>query len=234
VWHQPEFVNVVIKPNSLVLIWFKHSKKKPYIVIPQAWSMKLLDSFQIKNSIIFNPTYLAEVIEEFFSSHGLKNVFVSIALADNLIWERCCWISQEQPTTDHLDHSARTLVWNYAHLMTDLEQKKHCFYLFGIAREVLFQYQLLALKVPFNCCTITSKNRSLLYVASLLNQPPTSHTGYDDVTMVTDHCMKFIDTYGSEKLFDASKSFYDFFQNEKEAVITSLGLFLLGSHHELR
>lgn len=232
-WNQEEFVTLMIQPNVLLLSCFQQSKKDPTKVVHKAWEVKNLDCLQIEHGIIFNPTHVTEIIAEFLKKNRLKNCFVSIGLSETMVWERCCWILQEQPTSDHLCHEARTLVWNYTQLSRSESSDKKLFYLFGIAREIVFQYQLLALNVPFNCSTITSKNRALLYALSWFNRLmlPVSFSG--TVEQLRDHCLTAFEGYDYKKIVEGSDNFYEFLNEEKEAAIASLGLLLLGKNYEL-
>jgi hypothetical protein len=229
-----EFITIVLYPNELVVSWFQQSKNSLKI-IPKAWEVSNLDSLQIERGIIFNPTVVAEFITQFFKKNNLKKCFVSVGLADTLLWEHCCWIIQERPTIDHLPYEARTLVWNYAQLWSDENSYKKLFYLFGLPREILFQYQLLSLRVPFHCCTITAKNRALLYAISAIyrvNIAPDFFSG--NLEHLSNYCLELFDRLGYEKIFEKSDIFYQFLQEHKESMIASLGLFLLGKNYELQ
>lgn len=235
-WCLGEFVNIVLYPNALVLSCFQQSKKNALKINPKAWEVQNLDSLQIEHGIIFNPTVVTEIILEFFKKNKLKNCFVSFALSDTMIWESCCWILQEKPTSDHLPYEAKTLVWNYMQLWSNEHSNKKLFYVFGLTREVLFQYQLLALKVPFNCNTITSKNRALLHAISALNQLKISPDIFSGtLEQISDYCLAAFDLCDYKNIFmDGSDDFYTFLQEEKESMLISLGLFLLGKNYELR
>lgn len=230
-----EFVTILIQPDSLLLFWFQNSLHKKSLFIPKAWKSKQLDSLQVNQSVIFNPTFLKSVIEDFLIVNNLKNAYIALGLSNTMIWEYCYISFKEQPTSDSFSNALPSLIWNYAHLGKN-DFQENFFYLFGITREILFQYQLLALSVPFNCSTITSHNRALLYVMSFFEQPIFKTTGFPNtINQLSDHCMHVFDCFGHEEFFvDTSESFCDFFKKEKEAILASLGLFLLGKQYELQ
>lgn len=202
--------------------------------MPQAWSITPLDAFQVNHTVIFNPTFISQVVTDFLKKNGILNAFVSIGLSEAMIWEHCCWTEKEQPMEHALAHQGRPLIWNYVYVSSNEDKSQHLFYLFGLSREVLFQYQLLALTIPFNCRTITSKNRALLHATN--ENIPLLYTNEipEQVSLLAKHCLKKIDTFDYKDLFEASEQFYEFLIEEKEAVFASLGLFLLGKSYELQ
>lgn len=235
-WDTGDGVTLLIGADSLLLFWFSSSKKSLLPAVPRAWDLKFYDSYQGNYSAIFNPTFLALVLTEFLKQHAIKNPFICIGLGDTMIWEQCCWLAKEQPTCHDMKSPLRTLIWNYAHIGSRNDKTEHFFYLFGLTREVLFQYQLLALNIPFSCRTITAKNRALLYVPCTHSQGALSFDTLvsDQIQVVTNHCLAALEGHGYNNFFEASQPFYDFFVKEKDAVIASLGLFLLGKNYEFQ
>lgn len=224
-WGRSELVTIIIKPTALCIQWFEQSQKKR--IIPRAWLMKPLDTLQVEDAVIFNLTFLVQTIAEFLKEHGLKNAFVNVGLAQGMVDEALWWRSQKDFTVD--DIAEQGLVWNYTHVVSDDDAHKHLFYKFGVAREILFQYQLLALQVPCRILCITSKKRALLHAISSLQQTSLSPTLFsDDLMNFSSCCTTVLDLFGYETIFEAPPSFKDFFEEEKEVVGAALGLFLLG------
>ncbi len=230
-WWRDNYVTIIIGNSSLLIMWLG---KASNVFIPKAWAVKSLGLNQINQSIIFNLTHLSEIISDFLQAHKLKNPYVSLAFAENHIWEDCRWHTADEPPHDPA--IAQKVIWNYAPLYANYQEQKHFFYLFGLRREILFQYQLLALKVPFHCCTITSKNRALLYMLSFLNQPLADQhiKQIKTVQELASYCNTLCNAYGSDALFEPNAHFSQLFSKEKELILASAGLFLLGTHHELQ
>lgn len=208
--------------------------KSGNLFIPKAWRLQQLALNQINQSIIFNLTHLSDIIAEFLQVHKLKNPYVCLAFAQNHIWDDCRWYSIDEPIHNH--SIAKTVVWNYTPVYNNYDEQKHLFYLFGLRREILFQYQLLALKVPFYCCTITAKNRALLYLLNFLNHPLSVDTLAQITTTqeLSEYCSNVCNEYQYHTLFEPSELFSHLFSQEKELILASLGLLLLGVHHELQ
>jgi hypothetical protein len=205
--------------------WFEQSPKK--LLIPRAWAVKPLDAMQAEGPVIFNLTFFVQAISEFLQAHNLKNAFMSIGLAEGMLWEQLRWVENRNPALQEVVSSQDALVWNYTHVVSNEYADKHPFYMFGVAREILFQYQLLALQVPCNIICITSKKRALLH-AIALNQISLSPTLSDELELFSRCCATMLDLFDYEAVFENSSHFKTFFEEEKEAVCAALGLFLLG------
>ncbi len=234
-WNQGEYVTLLLQPTSLFLCWFNQSKDKAFVFVPHAWHIEPLDCLQVEQGTIYNPTFLAQIIAQFLATHSIKNPIICIGLNQKMVWERCVWIENEHPTSDEIAHEARSLIWNYTYLGKNQSYQKHLFYLFGIAREILFQYQLLALQVPFTCSTITTATRALMHTTSCVQQLDHFNFSTVELSEITQHCIQFFDAYNAEQLFETSSSkFFELFQKEKSMLLASIGLFLLGKSYELQ
>lgn len=224
-WSRSKLVTVVIQPSALYMQWFEESPKK--LLIPRAWDIQSLDALQVEGSIVFNLTFFVQTLAGFLKKHALKNAFVSIGLGQGMVWEQLRWATNRNPNFDEGEQHA--LTWNSVHVVSDEDVSNHLFYLFGSAREVLFQYQLLAFQVPCKILCITSQKRALLHVTSFLHQTTLPSPLFsDELSQLSPCCTALLDLFGYETLFEDSLSFKEFFQHEKEAVYAALGLFLLG------
>lgn len=235
---QKEFVTLVIQSNALMLYWLQQPKKNSGMFFPKAWAMHSLDYLQAEKPIIFNLTFFQKVIADFLQKNKIHNAFIAVGVSGTILWEQCSWVKfDEQPSIKNFFSQPNTLIWDYIFLQRNEYSHEQLFYLFGIVREVLFQYQLLALSVPFNCAVITSGNFALLYALSMIAQKPLqSHQGaFDNPERITTYCLDFFEQHGYQKLFgDDSVQFYDFYKQQKEAILTAVGLFLLGKNNAFR
>ncbi len=124
------------------------------------FDLRAYRTIPIKDSIyktmIYNSSFLEQQIQSFIVTYRLENAFFSLCIADNHIEERLVKLKKSSPTTTDFAHlGLHKLVWDYSYLYAH-EQGEFVFAVSGIKRELLFQYQLLALSLGINLITLTT------------------------------------------------------------------------------
>lgn len=163
-----------------------------------------LSRSEVYAGIIFNQTNLKKSIRNFLHKHSLLHAFVALGLQGTLLREEIICIEHNGDVPiDIAKKIAPTRVWNF-HFLPRLHTDKQQLYFFSMAREIIMQYQLLALVTPFNCCLISSSMRALLEVAPL-------HGGYwyENIEMLHQMAMQS-------------------FEQQDSLIAFHTGLFLLG------
>jgi hypothetical protein len=104
------------------------------------------------------------ILRTFLQENKVQNAFVALGLQGGVLQEQL--ISFEKNGDAPIDVAkkiAPSKVWNFYFLPRQLHDQQQV-YFFSMAREIIMQYQLLALSTPFNCCLISSTLRALLEV----------------------------------------------------------------------
>jgi hypothetical protein len=150
-----EFVALAFKPQYLAYAHIKknvdhnvaHYAMENYTHIP-------LTNLELEHQIIFNPTALSKQLDALLHIH--KNIYteIRISLEGPSIVEKIIErnITAEKDCSEQFKH----LVWH------DTPLSPSHSYLCGIRRELLFQYQLLAIANNFEITCITTSTMSLL------------------------------------------------------------------------
>lgn len=117
---------------------------------------------EIQNGVIFNQTAMKRVFKAFFIENKLHNAFVAFALQGEAVQEELIsFDTHGEVPFDRAKKIAPLKVWNF-HFLPSSSPSKQKVYFFSLAREVILQYQLLALSIPVRCCFISSILRASL------------------------------------------------------------------------
>lgn len=101
-------------------------------------------------------------LKQFVDQHQLAHSFFSIALAPPLIHEELIRLSTASPgITDFHQSSFGQLLWDYQYLH-GLDDGNHVFYVRGIKKSVLFEYELLARHTELVLTMVTSTYQAQL------------------------------------------------------------------------
>lgn len=153
-------VALAFKPQYLA---YAHIKKTdapvPYIMV--SYKKIPLTNLELEKQLVFNPTKIGRQLHSLLCEQCLCNADIRISLAGPTIFEHI----MASPDI-HLEetHAAqlKNLVWADTPIFQN-SQADQQHYVCGIRRELLFQYQLLAIKHKLNVTCITTSNQALLY-----------------------------------------------------------------------
>lgn len=179
---------------------------------------------EYKEARLYNITLLKKQINAFFKKYALENSFVSISLAGSGLTEKILSISTELPQEDN-----KKLVWDYMLIQYNQATRKYHYYLCGVTREQLFQYQLLALLTPYNCIKIIPQRVALLYACTHLfphQQQTTPINNHASLQKFIHYCIDQCDItslLAGAELIDPQEKLY---------LVESFGLFLSGAGNE--
>ncbi len=109
---------------------------------------------EILDLVIFNPTKIENIIEDFLIQNKIDNPKIYILLDANLL-EECLFDGSHQQDDDI----------NYEQIC--LNKKKEIYYRVGIKQALLFQYQLLFTKLNLNLLKISTDLISLINIQNL-------------------------------------------------------------------
>jgi hypothetical protein len=179
----------------------------------------ILARSEFHQGIIFNSSALKKYIAPFLTHHAEGSCYVAIGIEGSAVHERIVPIERDALASfDGAQHIPSSLVWNAIVMPTHAHEHAHV-YLFGMRREHLMQYQLLALQTSFSCCLVSSINGAITALNSATQEWPTA--------------LPSLNTYRSHALeqYLTHQSGIHLLNHEKKEINAGhVGLFLLGKH----
>jgi hypothetical protein len=154
-WHKKkqESVSIVIHENMLSLAWLQwHNKAQPHL---KAYKTIPLLSSEIVHGIIYNPTAIKIIIQEFLTRHNVAHVPVLCAIKNSIIAEKYFHTASSELSPD-IKEFFKKKVWNYCHLGSTIDHDSFVIYACGLPREYMFHYRLFALFAQLNLVMITT------------------------------------------------------------------------------
>ncbi len=157
-----ELVTIGCTPNTLALAWITRSgTRTPTLMAYRTIPFKHL---QLHNAQLFNPNIIATHITNFLSLYNLPDAFVSIWINGSAIKQQLITCSHAQPTAQELGIvDSYRHQWDYQYLYST-HDGRFVFYVTSIAKELVFQYQLLAIAARLNLITLTTYQIALLHL----------------------------------------------------------------------
>ena len=158
-WPLPKLKNEIItlslSPTELALAWITKEKKRNKPAL-KALKKIPITNCAFENNVVFNPTFLYSHVADFLTYHSLHNAFITCALSGPTIFENIVAFTTTTPTPGDLNlENSHKKIWN-THYLYPTENAQFQFYVAGIPRELLFQYQLFTQSVSLNVLTITT------------------------------------------------------------------------------
>lgn len=157
-----EIVTIGCTPNTLALAWITRSGKR--IPTLMAYHTLSFQHLQLHNAQLFNPTALSSHITDFLAQHKLSNAFIGIWLNGPAIKQQLITCSHAEPTAQELGIvDSHRYQWDYQYLYPT-DDGRFVFYVTSIAKELIFQYQLLAITAHLHLITLTTYQIALLHL----------------------------------------------------------------------
>lgn len=135
------------------------SRNSQRIIIHRYGAMPL-EHLELEQLILFNPTTIGNYISSWYRGID-KEIPLLMSLSGPSIIEKLVPLPVTHPTIDQfaIPHGPD---WHWDFIYLYSIDTMHYFYLTGIRRSILFQYQLLALHHQFPIKTVTSNAMALL------------------------------------------------------------------------
>ncbi len=158
-----EAVSIVVDENNVSISWIEQNNKntRPRL---KAHKTFFLQSSEIVDGNIYNPTALKNLIQEFLKRHNLEHPHVALALNAKSLTEKFALMPTPEPTAD-FRHLFKNKEWHYRYVCHALNDDRFIIYACGLPREYIFHYQLFALYADLNLQSLTSTamTRFILY-----------------------------------------------------------------------
>ncbi len=129
----------------------------------QSYHNNTFDNLELENLILFNPTNIARHIHNYYKPIQSKKTPALIALQGPSLYTKIVSVTTAHPQLEHfnLSHAPHWL-WHYSYLYS--KDHRHYFYVCGIKRTLLLQYQLLSISAQIPLCVITTEYMALLHL----------------------------------------------------------------------
>lgn len=225
----PEFVAVIIQADMLICVALHHSRKDPAAFTLQAYKWYRPDYTLCSKNTVYSISYISDSIRDFLKSNKLEHAFILLGFCSQVLYENFYCIDRDAQCLLQLSPEDTSLVWNSCVLDMALEKSSQAFYyLYGLKRSQILQFQIAALLAPFNCIFITSVARALLQLLWMIQGNKTVFQAVIDNTL--DFKLLFPSFI---TLLNHKKNTQDqYAQEELEVLCIAMGLHLLGEHYE--
>ena len=146
-------------PRTITGCWLSSSPGTTSFKV-HSYHKKTIDHLELEHLYIFNPTRIAPLLTSWY--HATKQTMpIACALVGPSVQEQIIPLTTAHPTPDQLPIIiAPHLQWEYTYLYS--YDMAHYFYLCGITKPLLFQYQLLGITTQLPFTTITTQGLALL------------------------------------------------------------------------
>ena len=169
--------------------------------------------------IIFNMTAVQNYIASFLTRTVKNSCYVALGFEGAALYETIIMMERDALASfDGTRVVPHNVVWNTMMLPSTHDQVP--LYLFGMQREHLMQYQILALQTPFSCCVLSSLNGALTAL----------HQNNSDLSRATLSALKTHRTHALEQFLMQQTTMHTLTDVNKEINAGHVGLFLLGKH----
>ncbi len=164
-WNQPKEHNaflITINPRTITCSYLSQSNQTHTISLKSYNTLKF-DNLELENLIIFNPTTLSRYIANTYQPYAHKNTPVLLALNGPSLYTKILSTPNAHPTLEQfpISHAPHWL-WEYSYLYS--HNHRHYFYVCGMQRTLLLQYQLLSITTHLPMHTITTEYMALLQI----------------------------------------------------------------------
>ena len=205
-------------------------------IIINAYEKTEFKSLEFENAIIFNPTKISLIINNFIKNNKIKRPVITIAINGPSVFEKVITLSTSNPTKQDFGlenlKNTKNLKFNYTYLCPAISENTNIgfnFYICGISHAQLFQYKLLTLKTGGNLALVTTELAALIELYKytkdqIFNQSQLAMdlaaNNYNINTLFPPEIINKISVTKNNLNINLAQ--------ESQYLATSLGLFLLG------
>lgn len=231
-WPLPNINNnvlsIALNDATLTCSWIQPAHRKAPNVL-KAYASHSLPHFDYTHAIVFNPTYIKECIQQFILNNKLEDAYSIMSVSGKNIIEAVTTLPVASPQPqDFAFPKLRNLLWDYQYLYpTNNEQ--FAFYVCGITQPLLMQYQLMATVLPMNLIVITTERMALLTLYKHQWGAIFRHTQLArDMVQHNNDIHSLFTTETIRRNLSIKPSLCIDIEQEKRALLASLGLFFIG------
>lgn len=151
---------LIFSPTSILGAWLTKRSSSPQFIVQQLYQQKL-NHLELEKLTIFNPTQIGSLITSWYKKSG-KSMPLLAALYGPALEEHILLLHNAHPNSNQFPIShAPHWHWEYTYLYS--VDHRHCFYLCGIKKSLIFQYQLMAILHQLPLAILTTERMALLH-----------------------------------------------------------------------
>lgn len=159
--HDNQLVTITFQPQVMTCSLITPSQHSTPLAL-QAYKKITFQELELENLIVFNATKIRQHIVDFLDTCNARNAFVACSLRGPKLFERFVPMAKANPSMeDFALPEGNHMLWDYR-FAYPADNGLWVFYVTGMPRSLLLQYQLLAISTQCNLLTITSERMALL------------------------------------------------------------------------
>lgn len=177
-WNKPQIYKafaITINPRIITCSLLSYSFNTTRVAI-NSYETLVLDNLELEKLIVFNPTKLATYLTtQYRAQVNTNDTPVLISLHGPSMYRKIVALPHAHPSLEQL-HVPRSPQWICHYLHLYLQDHLHYFYVCGIKRSILLQYQLLSINAKLPTKLITTDDMALLQLYRHLSGPEFRHS----------------------------------------------------------
>lgn len=165
-----EYVSLILNADTISCCWIKKESSSCSVLAQQTFDA------DIPTRSMINQKQIQRHLSGFLAHHALENAFISLGISGSAIVEAIVELPTLSPkTTDFKFPKLKKMIWDFRYLYPK-DNGMFVYYICGVSREALFQYQLLAINLSLNLITITTERMALFALYHHLHAQTFRHT----------------------------------------------------------
>ncbi len=162
-YHDDRLVTINFYPHAVACsIIERAASGAPFVL--KAYQRVDLHNLELEQLIVFNPTKLKRIVYTFLQKHAAQHAFIACTLRGPHLFEKYITMQNQKPK--HRDFALpelNSLVWDYR-VVYPTDHGKSVFYVAGLPRTLIAQYQLFAIAAQLHMTTLIPEQMALLQV----------------------------------------------------------------------
>ncbi len=151
---------VLFSPRSITGVWLE-SKQSTGTIRLVSMHHKKLQHLELERLTIFNPTAIGTLIKTWYKNcHQAMPLLFALhgpAIEEHVVALHTAHPTPSQFPISHAPH------WHWKHTYLYSLDHRHCFYVCGIKKSILFQYQLMAIEQHLPLSLLTTERMALTH-----------------------------------------------------------------------
>jgi hypothetical protein len=229
---QNNIIAISINPQYLTCCWLNKETKSNLINI-NSYEKTEFKSLEFENALIFNPTKINLIINNFIKKNKITRPLISISISGPSVFEKIVTITKSDPTIEDFKlKDINNLQINYTYLCPAISENTNIgfiFYICGISQAQIFQYKLLKKKSSTSLALITTELASIIELYKYIKDQNFNQSQLAmDLSTNSYNIKTLFSPSIISKISKIKNNLNINLEQESQCLATSLGLFLLG------
>jgi len=209
-------------PHSMSCCLFEETKDNYHL---KDYQKTELNDLQLEHLIVFNPSSIESFIDQFTKKHNLKKPYTFFCLKGPSLFESTVTTKTSTPEFEEFNLPDKKNIITHSMYLYPSQDGQCRFYIAGIKRELIFQFQLLALRSNLNLVRISPATLGMLQLYKKLKGTDFRHSqlGMD----LEQNNLQFDQLVDQAHLDMLKNSSTHAIENESGHILPALGLFMM-------